>query len=64
MKNSKYFYCYSYQLMHFLKSCKFRYIFKGRNKNTSSIYYAFIKSTELDNAISLWNIIKFKLKEN
>lgn len=64
MVNYKYFYCYSYKLMHFLKSCGFRYISKGINTNSNSTYFVFEKSTELDNAIIIWNAIKFKLKEN
>lgn len=50
--------------MYFLKSYKFRYLFKGRNTKSNSIYYAFKKSKDLDNVINIWNTIKFKLKEN
>lgn len=64
MVNNKYFYCYSYRLMCFLKSYGFRYVRKGINPNSSSSYYLFYKSEDLDIAISLWNTIKFKLKEN
>lgn len=64
MENSKYFYCYSYRLMCFLKSYGFRYIVKGVNRNSNSHYYMFSKSDDLDTAISIWNTIKFKLKEN
>ena len=63
MENSKYFYCYSYRLMCFLKSYGFRYITKGMNRNSNSTYYMFYKSNDLDTAISIWNTIKFKLKE-
>ncbi len=62
MGNNKYFYCYSYRLMCFLKSYGFRYITKGTNYNSNSIYYLFLKSNDLDNAIAIWNTIKFKLK--
>ena len=48
MGNSKYFYCYSYKLMCFLKSYGFRYVFKGKNSNSKSTYYAFKKSVDLD----------------
>ncbi|KAI4445113.1 hypothetical protein C823_007620 [Eubacterium plexicaudatum ASF492] len=64
MGNSKYFYCYSYKLMCFLKSYGFRYVFKGKNSNSKSTYYAFKKSVDLDNVIILWNTIKYKLKEH
>lgn len=64
MGNSKYFYCYSYKLMYFLKSCGFWYLSKGFNRKSISNYYLFEKSKELDNAIITWNAIKFKLKEN
>ena len=64
MGKNKYFYCYSYHLMCFLKSCGFRYINKGFNYNTKSRYYLFDKSEGLDSAITTWNTIKFKLKEN
>lgn len=64
MGNNKYFYCYSYRLMCFLKSYGFRYINKGTNNNSDSIYYIFYKSYDLDTAITIWNTIKFKLKEN
>ena len=64
MENNKYFYCYSYNMMYFLKSYVFRYICKGFNYNSKSRYYLFNKSEDLDKAISIWNTIKFKLKEN
>lgn len=64
MENNKYFYCYSYSMMHFLKSYGFRYICKGFNYNSKSRYYLFNKSEDLDKAISIWNTIKIKLKEN
>ena len=64
MENNKYFYCYSYSMMCFLKSYGFRYICKGFNYNSKSRYYLFNKSEDLDKAISIWNTIKFKLKEN
>ena len=63
MRNSKYFYCYSCKLMHFLKSYGFWYLSKGLNRKNNSIYYLFEKSDDLDNAIIVWNSIKFKLKE-
>lgn len=50
--------------MHFLKSYGFWYLSKGLNRKSNSIYYLFEKSDELDNAIIIWNTIKFKLKEN
>lgn len=62
MENNKYFYCYSYRLMCFLKSYGFRYMIKGINHNSNSTYYIFCKSYDLDKAISIWNTIKFKLK--
>ena len=64
MENNKYFYCYSYNMMCFLKSYGFRYICKGFNYNSKSRYYLFHKSKDLDKAIVIWNTIKFKLKEN
>lgn len=64
MENNKYFYCYSYKLMHFLKSYDFWYLSKGLNKKSKSTYYLFEKSNDLDNAIIIWNTVKFKLKEN
>ena len=64
MENNKYFYCYSYNMMCFLKSYGFRYVYKGFNYNSKSRYYLFNKSEDLDKAISIWNTIKFKLKEN
>jgi len=64
MVNKKFFYCYSYKLMCFLKSYGFRYISKGINTNSNSIYFVFKKSRDLDNAIIIWNTIKFKLREN
>lgn len=64
MENNKYFYCYSYKLMHFLKSYGLWYLSKGINNKSHSAYYLFEKSNDLDNAIILWNTIKFKLKEN
>ncbi len=62
MENNKYFYCYSYKLMHFLKSYGLHYLHKGTNLNSKSKYYLFEKSSELDYAIDIWNAIKFKLK--
>ena len=64
MGNGKYFSCYSYKLMHFLKSYGFWYLSKGINRKSKSTYYLFEKSNDLDNAIVIWNTIKFKLKEN
>jgi len=64
MENNKYFYCYSYRLMCFLKSYGFSYINKGFNYSSESRYYLFYKSEDLDIAINIWNTIKFKLKEN
>ena len=66
MENKNFFYCYSYRLAYFLKSCGFSYTFKGINANSKSHYYAFKKSLDLDNAIQIWNNLKsnnFKLKE-
>lgn len=50
--------------MHFLKSYGFWYLSKGFNRKSKSTYYLFEKSNDLDNAIVIWNTIKFKLKEN
>ena len=51
MENNKYFYCYSYSLMCFLKSYGFRYVNKGFNYRSESRYYLFDKSEDLDKAI-------------
>ena len=40
------------------------YLAKGINRKSKSTYYLFEKSNDLDNAIVIWNTIKFKLKEN
>lgn len=50
--------------MHFLKSYGFWYLSKGFNRKSNSAYFLFEKSDDLDNAIVVWNTIKFKLKEN
>lgn len=50
--------------MHFLKSYGFWYLSKGFNRKSNSTYFIFEKSDDLDNAIIVWNTIKFKLKEN
>ncbi len=64
MIDSQYFYCYSYRLMSFLKLYGFKYKNKGFNYNSKSRYCLYPKSKDLDNAIEIWNTIKFKLKEN
>lgn len=57
-EKNKYFYCYSYNLAYFIKSCGIRYVNKGRNRNNNLLYYKFLKSKELDEAIIKWNILK------
>lgn len=61
---SLYFYCYSERLMYFLLSLGFNYAFKGENKGSKSPYVAFSKTDRLDNALTEWNAIKIKFKEN
>lgn len=63
MNNEKLFYCYSINLMHFLKSMGFKYVFASKNHITNRLYFAFTKTKQLDTAIGIWNKIKFSLKE-
>lgn len=58
MNENNLFYCYSNRLSYFLMALKFRYISTGINKNTNKKYWIFEKSGKLDNAISLYNLVK------
>lgn len=59
---SKYFYCYSYKLMKFLKLQDENYIFKGKHPNGNT-YWAFSASNKLNEKLSNWNVYKNTFKE-
>lgn len=58
---SKYFYCYSDRLFHFIKAFSIDYISIGVNKNTNNKYYVFLKSKRLDDIINLYNDVKHSI---
>jgi hypothetical protein len=58
MREENIFYCYSKSLFHFLMSFDEKYIQKGTNKQSDTIYYTFRKSSRLDSLIELYNTIK------
>lgn len=60
-KNS-FFHCYSFNLYHFLKSQRFNYVRKSRNRTNNLTYFTFEKSEELNKAINIWNELKEKSK--
>ena len=55
----KNFYCYSNRMRHFIQSFGIPYISVGKNTNTNTIYWVFIKSERLDKVIQLYNCIKY-----
>lgn len=59
---SKYFYCYSYKLMKFLKLQNEHYIFKEKHPNGNT-YWAFSSSDELNKKLSNWNLYKQTFRE-
>lgn len=62
----KFFYCYSKQLCLFLKLQDIDYILKGINPNGNRPYYKFVRTDELNNALSNWGKYKqvFPKKES
>ena len=58
---SKYFYCYSYKLMKFLRLQDEVYIFKGKHPNGNS-YWVFTASDKLNEKLSNWEIYKQTFK--
>lgn len=61
MENN-YFYCYSNKLHYFLISMSFIYVTSGVNGNTNKQYWTYDKSNKLDDAIELYNSIKYKFR--
>lgn len=55
-----YFYCYSYRLMYFIKSCGIDYEKYGFNKNNGLKYFMFERSEKLNNVLDKWNDLKSK----
>lgn len=53
----KYFYCYSYQLMNFLKLQNEHYIKIGKHSNGNK-YWVFLPSERLNNNLTKWNLYK------
>lgn len=60
MQDNNIFYCYSFRLAYFIKSQGTDYLFKGKNRRNNLTYYAFQKSQNLDQIITLWNELKSK----
>lgn len=60
MQDKNIFYCYSFRLAYFIKSQGINYLFKSRNRNNNLLFYAFLKSKELDQVINMWNKLKSK----
>ena len=59
---NKYFYCYSYKLMRFLKLQDESYIFRGKHPNGNQ-YWAFKSTESLNKALDKWNKYKLTFKE-
>lgn len=59
----KYFFCYSYRLMYYIKSQGLRYIRYGFNTNNGLKYYVFERNEELDVVLKKWDKQKHNLKE-
>ena len=57
----KNFFCYSKRMFHFLSFMNLRYISVGINKNSNQKYWVYKKSKDLDQAIELYNSLKYKL---
>lgn len=56
----RFFYCYSYRLMYFIKAHGVNYIKYDFNKKNHLKYYLFVKDKRLNNILTEWN----NLKEN
>lgn len=59
---NKYFYCYSYKLMRFLKLQNENYIFKGKHHNGNT-YWMFASTEKLNKSLDKWNLYKQVFKE-
>lgn len=59
---NKYFYCYSYKLMKFLKLQDEHYIFKGKHPNGNQ-FWVFSSSETLNKQLDNWNVYKNIFKE-
>ena len=59
-KENNYFYCYSNRLNYFLLSLKFVFVKIDINTNTNKRFWKYNKSEKLDDAISLYNLVKHK----
>ena len=55
---SKYFYCYSMRMSHFIRAFNIKYIDVGFNAKSKTKYYIFEKSEKLDKVIELYNSVK------
>lgn len=58
----KYFYCYSYKLMKFLRLQDEFYLFKGKHPNGNT-YWVFPASDKLNQKLQQWNVYKEVFKE-
>jgi hypothetical protein len=58
----KYFYCYSYKLMRFLKLMDERYAFAGKHPNGNT-FWAFPASPELNKKLTQWKEFKHIAEE-
>lgn len=58
----RYFYCYSYKLMKFLKLQDEHYVFKGTHPNGNH-YWAFPSSDKLNKSLDKWNRYKLIFRE-
>lgn len=54
------FYCYSDRLFCWLKALRFRYKWHGINSSTNKDFWTYEKSEKLDEAINLYNSMKYK----
>lgn len=52
------FFCYSKELKLYLESKGFRYEVCALNPNSHNVFWAYLKSATLDNAISEWKNLR------
>ena len=62
MEDKKYFYCYSYKLMRFLKLLDEKYTYAGKHTNGNT-FWAYETTPELNKKLGYWDTFKKLIQE-
>lgn len=56
--DNNFFYCYSLQLLRFLKLQGISYIYKSKHKKTGNTFWVFNRDAALDKSLEAWESYK------